>query len=342
VHDWLDHLMHEARIVELRHADDGRWRSGLFDDIGALRRAAAELQLRHSLFTTLNRPHATVKATNAMGTRALSDADMVMHTRLVFDFDPVRPKGMSSTDYEMADAIRQRNRLMATLSGMGWPAPVVACSGNGGHLVYRLRLLVADDVAEMLTTIYRGLRRDFSTEAVEFDPTVRNPARIWRLYGTINRKGIPTPNRPHRTAVAVIPGRWEAVSPRLIEALADSYARTLRAHPVAGSGGQLPVVGEGDYRSLDVVGWFAGHGAYRRHLGHGKHAVMCPWAHEHSIEAGPLDTSTVVWEASGNWPSFYCSHAHCEGRSIRDVLALWGDADAYCAWSWPATAKVTL
>lgn len=337
--DWLADLLREARVVELRHHDGDLWRSGLFDDLGAVHRTVTTLKARGNLYTTVNRVRDTVEATNAMGSAALTDADIATHTRLLFDFDPVRPRDMPSSRAELDAALKARLALMSRLLGLGWPVPAQAMSGNGAHLVYRVRLPVADDVREMLDAIYRGLRADFSTDAVSFDPTVRNPSRIWRLYGTQNRKGTHTPDRPHRESLVTIPARWEAVSPRLVANLAEYYARVLRPVPVAGLKPQLCVntgAGAGDYTTLDVCRWFAAHGAYRRHLGQNKHAVACPWAAEHSGESAANDTSTVVWEASTNWPSFHCSHAHCEGRRITDVMAMWGDADAFCARAWSA------
>jgi len=87
----------------------------------------------------------------------------------------------------------------------------------------------------------------------------------------------------------------------------------------------------GDYATLDVVKWFKKHGAYLRPLARpGMHAVVCPWKHEHTTESS--DTSTVVWEAKdGYWPQFCCKHNHCRERRIKDVLAKWPDADAFCA-----------
>lgn len=336
MHSWLQHLMHEARVIELRHHAGDRWHSGTFDDIGALRAVISERQGKGNLFTTTNRVHDTVTASNAMGSAALADADIAQHRHLLFDFDPERAdKGAPSDDDELAHAIDAQRSLMSRLLALGWPAPAAAISGNGAHLIYRVRLWCCEDTADMLATLYRGLRADCSTDRVQFDPTVRNPSRIWRLYGCENRKGTPAPNRPHRRALVTIPGRWDAVSPRKVAALADHYARALRPQQVmpaqARSGA---MTGAGDYSTLDVCAWFAAHGGYRRPLGQGKHAVACPWTHEHSSEPHPGDTSTVCWEANGNWPTFHCSHAHCEGRSMRDVLALWADADSHCSRAW--------
>src|SRR5262249_38894958 len=63
-----------------------------------------------------------------------------------------------------------------------------------------------------------------------------------------------------------------------------------------------------------------------------KHAVVCPWAEEHSTEGS--DTSTVIFEPSeGRGWAFKCLHAHCAGRNIQDVLQKLGipDPDSFPA-----------
>jgi hypothetical protein len=334
--DYLDHAMRDAGSVELRHQLVDRWTSGLFNDVDALRLEVRRLASAGNCFISINAPKA-LPVSNAMRDRALTDADIVMHTRLVFDFDPVRPKGTPSTDAEMLGAVQARDRMVAVLLGCGWPRPATAASGNGAHALYRVRMPVSEASVEMLATMYRGMKLDFGTEVADFDTTVRNPARIWRLYGTVNRKGAPTPTRPHRRALVNIPGRWDAVSPRQVEALATMYARRPgpHQHEHRHQHHTVRVDGTGDYTSLDVVAWFRAHGHYRRHLDADMHAVICPWHGEHSTVDGEHSTSTVVWTAHDRcWPSYKCQHSHCAGRGIRDVLALWSDADAYCSRAW--------
>ncbi|MCB0067972.1 MAG: hypothetical protein KDD77_12505 [Caldilineaceae bacterium] len=335
--DWLDAAMHDTGRVELRHEHDGRWTSGLFDDMNVLRAEVCRRAGSGNLFTSLNAPR-IVRAVNSMGSSALTDGDIAFHVRLPFDFDPVRPKGQPSTDAELDAALVARDRLVATLHSLGWPMPALACSGNGAHAVYRCRLRACDETREVLRVLYTGLHLDFNSEAVEFDRTVRNAGRIWRLYGTVNRKGTTTAVRRHRLATVTIPGRWEGVSPGQVEQLASSYVcRVIAApsHTAAPARGISSVKGHGDYGTLDVAGWLRAHGLYRRSLGGGKHAVRCPWDHEHSTVDPDHSTATVVWEAEGRrWPTFHCAHAHCAGRGIHAVMELLGDADAHCARPW--------
>ncbi|MEO0974187.1 MAG: hypothetical protein AAFX85_13930 [Pseudomonadota bacterium] len=173
-----------------------------------------------SLYVTLNRPM-PIPVPNALGCRALGNNDFDAVTRLPFDLDPVRPSGVSSTDTELTDAIKRRDGLVAMLRKTGWPAPLVATSGNGAHAVYRVRLPNNAETAEQFREIYRGLAREFGDDVVAFDTTVRNPGRIWRLYGTTNRKGLATPERPHRVAQCWIPHLWSRVRAQQIESLAE-------------------------------------------------------------------------------------------------------------------------
>jgi hypothetical protein len=61
-----------------------------------------------------------------------------------------------------------------------------------------------------------------------------------------------------------------------------------------------------------------------------KHAVVCPWADQHTTGAGPSDTSTVIFEPDqdhSGW-GFRCLHAHCTGRTMADALVKLGVTDA--------------
>lgn len=326
---YLAQALRDAGAVELRHLNGDRIECGLFSDADLLREEITKRSATGNLYTTLNRP--SVPAMNRMGRRGMRDADVSHVCRLPFDFDPVRPTGTASTDSEMAAAIVQRDRFVAAQLALGWPMPALAVSGNGGHALYRCRLPNDQRARDALRTIYTGMRAEFSTDEVLFDSTVHNPSRIWRLYGTMNRKGVPTAERPHRIASIDISHRWLAVAPDQIYGLAAVYAekRQRDVAPVSPDG-RIGLHGHGDYATLDVVRWFDARGFYRRTLAGGKHAVRCPWDFEHSTVDDDRSTATVIWESDGGWPTFHCSHAHCEGRGIRDVMALWRDADAYC------------
>jgi hypothetical protein len=251
--------------------------------------------------------------------------------RLLVDFDPVRPRGVASTDAELAAAIDLRNRFVAAQSAIGWPHPALGLSGNGAHALYRCRICATPELADQLAHLYRRWRDEWSDGLVDFDATVRNPARICRLYGTVNRKGEATVDRPHRASSISVPPVWSDVSAGQIAVAAKLY------RPLPSIGSPTPRTpapkGSGNYATLDAQAWFAAHGLYKRSLGADTHAVHCPWSAEHSTASPAHSADTVIFDAKPPklWPRFFCHHAHCDGRGIADVMTLWGDADGYCA-----------
>jgi hypothetical protein len=151
-----------------------------------------------------------------------SKSDIDRRRWLLVDADPRRPddqEGASANDQEKEGA---RTRVMAVrdyLSGVGWPLPLVADSGNGFHLLYEIDL-PADD-GGLVRRVLRALAARFSDAAVEIDRTVHDAARITKLYGSKACKGDDTPARPHRwTAITEIPDQLDVVPRELLERLA--------------------------------------------------------------------------------------------------------------------------
>jgi hypothetical protein len=331
---WIDWLIEDAQRVELRIQTPTGFKSRILADAGALSGTIRQISDEYTCYTTLNRPRPSVASGS---TTALRDVDIDVITRIVFDLDPVRPTGVPSTDAEVQAALKVRDDLVALLHGFGWPMPALGMSGNGAHAVYRTRIKSTPDWRQLSARLYLGLRDRLSESCAEagvhFDSTVRNAARIWRIYGTVNHKGPATPERPHRLAQVVLPSAgWQPVKADTINRTAAALTPVVqeRTRPAP-----VPFSGHGDYRTLDIVGWFEAHGHYRRALGDGKHAVRCPWEHEHSTRSHATDSSTVIWKTGDSgWPTFHCSHSHCDGRQLADVMALWGDVDAHCAQEW--------
>ena len=335
--EYLRRPVQDSRIVEIRHAHKGRWESGLFNNIIDLEHAIRERAGDGNLYTSLNRPTG-ITAGNAFGARALRDENIETITRIVFDLDPKRPTNTPSTDDELEAALKARDLVVRVLTAHGWPRPALGLSGNGAHAVYRACLVSSPAWRQQGATLYAGLRsrlQDQLTDlGVEFDVTVRNPGRIWRLYGCMNRKGEATHDRPHRRATITLPaGAWQTVKAETISRTVEALTPVVTRDRATVRRTQPHIDGNGDFTTLDVISWFTAHDAYRRPLAEGKHAVTCPWAAEHTTTS-PNGTDSVIWEADSGWPRFHCSHAHCDGRTVRDVIALWGDADAFCSREW--------
>lgn len=129
-----------------------------------------------------------------------ADKDIVKRSWVLVDIDPVRPGGISASDSERAAAVAVGDQVRGFLEAKGFPAPVVADSGNGLHLIYPIDLPRDDggDVERLL----KSLSERCSTAAAEVDTSCHNPARITKLPGTFARKGDNCPDigRPHRVA----------------------------------------------------------------------------------------------------------------------------------------------
>ena len=92
------------------------------------------------------------------------------------------------------------------LANAGWPEPVLATSGNGFHLLYRVDLPAAD--GGVVERVLKALAVRFNTDTARVDTKVANPARICKVPGTVARKGDATPARPHRRSrLLEVPGR---------------------------------------------------------------------------------------------------------------------------------------
>lgn len=76
------------------------------------------------------------------------------------------------------------------------------------------------------------------------------------------------------------------------------------------------------WREVDALQAFQQAGMYGRHIRDDKHAVVCPWIHEHtSRDYTGQSGDTVLWThgSAGN-AVFLCAHAHCDGRYLAHAL----------------------
>jgi hypothetical protein len=128
-----------------------------------------------------------------------SDINVLAYRWLPIDLDPVRPSGISSSDRELREALELRALVSEwVIRELGFPKPIKAMSGNGGHLLFRLPDMPANKTNQyFVKNTLEGLAKRFDTDRVKIDTTVHNPARIWKLYGTTARKGDQVP-RAHK------------------------------------------------------------------------------------------------------------------------------------------------
>ncbi len=230
----------EVRAPDCRERRDARYAftcSGYFtfETLDAAAAAIAELDrsgIAPGIYVTMNpvAPALLARAANRIKTRAretTTDKDIVGRRWLLIDVDPVRPAGVSSTNGELALALERARAIAEYLTSIGWPAPILAMSGNGYHLLYRVDL-PADD-GGLVKAVLAALAVRFSDEMVAVDRSVHNAARIVKVVGTMSRKGDDLrgapglEDRPHRRAeIIAAPEQLAAVAEERLRAVADA------------------------------------------------------------------------------------------------------------------------
>jgi len=209
----LDLFAEPGQVVELRllkvQCQGQRFpvtMSGYFDNLKLLADNASRYGGdAKGVYVTLNpvNPALFARAANRLRTAGktdslTSDADIIKRRWLPIDLDPVRPSDISSTDQEHSLAVERAFQIREELRQDRWPDPIVGDSGNGAHLLYPVELPTSDD--GLVKRCLRALALRFDDDRVKIDQTVFNPARIWKLYGTVSRKGDSVRERPHRLA----------------------------------------------------------------------------------------------------------------------------------------------
>jgi len=311
----------EIRILEGVTNQDRRpctW-SGYFDDPAKL----AQAMLRFASFkgayfvpnpihlALLGRAYNKIRAVGRDPTT--SDADITSRRWLLIDCDAKRPSGVSATDDEHEAALEKALAIRDGLLAMGWPMPIFADSGNGAHLLYRIDIPTVDD--GLLQRCLAALAKRYDDEHVSIDQTVFNPARIWKLYGTIAGKGdadAAAIGRPQRMAKTLeVPFPLEVVSHELLDALAGPKTQPAK-----------PLNGHSSNGAFDLDAWIARSGLEVRgpedyQGGRKWTAPTCPWNDQHT------GGSFFIIQRAGGVIQAGCHHNGCRGNdwhTLRDLF----------------------
>ncbi len=225
-----------GEVLELRIPKAKKFKtvSGYFNDPNTFADAVVGLADGDfaGIYFTINpvRPDLLARAANRYVKYAestTSDTDIAAIRWLPVDLDPKRPAGISSTDEEHAASLQKAQKIKKWLvDELCWPknALILADSGNGAHLAARIELPNTPEAVTIIKQCLAALDSKFSDEVVHVDTTTYNPARIWKLYGTMSRKGDSTPERPHRMArilEAPDPDELALISVEMLMGLAD-------------------------------------------------------------------------------------------------------------------------
>jgi hypothetical protein len=240
------------------------------------------------------------------------DSDILTRRWLPIDFDPNRPAGISSTDAEHNAAIEAACACRDWLTGYGVSdnSIILADSGNGAHVLVRLPDIPNVSTDGMVKQILQALSDYLTTDKVSVDLKTFNAARIWKLYGTVARKGDSTDDRPHRQSrILSMPDEIKPASLEVLKTLASLA-------PVP-----APVSTATSTSTFNLDDWLATHGivvtrkdAYQG----GTRFILeeCPFYPEHT------GTSCAIIQWPSGMLTFNCQHNHCTGKTWADVREL--------------------
>ena len=308
----------EARILDATTRGDrfAQTYSGYFDDAEALAHAVAELVSWRAAYFIPNEinPALLARAANrirpAKKEPTTSDGDITRRRFLPIDTDPVRPSGISATDDEHTAAIERAQGIFADLTLHGWDAPIVGDSSNGGHLLYAIDLPAED--AGLVARCLEALSRQYSDAAVKVDTTVFNPARIWKLYGTVSRKGDNTPERPHRLSrIILAPPVLATIGRELLEELAAKAPQVEPEKSKHVNGHRF----NGEGKAFDLAEWLRANNVpvntpadWSSRSGRGLKWTfdVCPWNDAHTGRCA------FVAQAGDGTISAGCHHESCK------------------------------
>jgi hypothetical protein len=322
IHGNVEHNIFEIRIP--KSAKDGTI-SGYFDDFERAVKAILEVAGKGpGIYLTLNpiAPALLARAKNRLQLRATTttaDRDVIERVWLLIDVDPVRPAEISSSDEEHEAALAKAREIRGVLAEEGWPAPVLADSGNGGHLLYPIALPNGKEETSLLADVLKALAGRFDDEVVKVDRSVFNAGRISKIYGTVAGKGDHTVERPHRLARLLdvpnklLNGRRDPVPRELLEALARSAAPATPPTPPTPITQPRPA----PRRRFDLDDFLARYLRARAPVNHdgGRKWILeeCPFNAEHKAP------DAAIFESADGAIGFKCFHNSCSNYGWRDV-----------------------
>ena len=245
-----------------------------------------------------------------------SDNDICGYEWLFIDADPKRPAGVSSTDEQLNQAKSIGNKVYVFMKNLGFNEPLTAMSGNGIHLLYKIRLRNSEENKTLIKNCLLVLDMLFSNDYVDIDKTNFNPARICKLYGTMARKGSNTPENPHRMSHLLSEGSKEPTDKAYLEKLVAMLPVPEKPQKY---NGYSP-------KKFDLEEWLIKYGIRYQKTSYsdGTKYILeqCPFDNNHKGK------DACIFQARSGAIGFHCFHNSCSDKTWRDVRILF-EPDAY-------------
>ena len=250
---------------------------------------------------------------------ATSDHDITHFVTFPIDHDPPRVSHISASKIELQTTQKVMGEIKEKLINIGIPedAMLKALSGNG----YHLQVLI--DPFENTTENAERFKYigDLIAKPHKADETIYNPSRIFKLYGTIGRKGDNTEERPHRRSECYIPESPIRIPfPELEEKIKEAFETqptTFVSQPTAIKNPESNTTSSTKDCTLEE--WLTDKGVDYKKVsyknGYHKYQVDCPHDPTHKMPDAWLTDEGGKWQ-------FACSHNSCKstGKNTWDAF----------------------
>lgn len=184
-------------VFEIRVMTNKYRYSGIFDDIDKACKTIEDSNIDGTYCVTLNRLSTTVTqlVTNKLSVITKNNNCCVNDTLvdninwLFIDIDPDRPPKTSSTDEQLEEAKAVVYDVKDYLTEIGFAEPLIAMSGNGYHLLYKVDMENTVQNKKRIKLALELLHNKFKDRKAKVDTANSNPSRLCKLYGTNAVKG---------------------------------------------------------------------------------------------------------------------------------------------------------
>lgn len=255
-------------------------------------------------------------------TSTTSDTEVLSYRWLFVDLDPVRPTGISSSEHEIKLAEELKGKVESYMQGLGFCSPVVALSGNGYHLLYRITVRNDEAGRKLIERCLKNLASMFDTAEVKIDTTNSNPSRICKLHGTLAQKGRNTEDRPHRMSKIIqLPDAVKVTDRKVLQSLADELPDEVEQYPIRRRGVNPQAMEE-----FDLLAFLSRNGMTYKEDSNDRARIYkldeCPFDHNHR------DGDAKIFQYRNGAIAFKCHHNSCRDRKWQDVRLKF-EPDAY-------------
>ena len=283
----------ETMLSEIRRNDGA---GGIYATINSINDACAGREQSNRI---IKAPKATT-----------SDNEIDKRKLILIDFDPERPSDTNATDEEIKLAEAKMKEVYRFLRDQGFSAPVVAFSGNGFHLYYRIDIDNTQENTKLIECFLKVLDMIFGdSSSAKVDTSVYNPSRVAKIIGTPSNKGSNTASRPQRMSYFVhIPEIFAETKIEYIKKVASEYPKAetpSRANNYS-------------TEKFDIESFIETHKievARRVKFNGGEKIILaeCPFNPNHKAP------DSAIFILDNGAIAFKCLHASCSNMTWRDV-----------------------